>query len=299
MPEPEPEHPTDTHPDSLPPSPSPVSSNSEIQQDESDRSTDVQFPCHLRPATLADMQGVAEIHNLEVRSSHRTIDSNEVPEADFVQLYHKLRAQNAPFVVTVKGWHGGGGRSSKSAAAAAAVIGFAFVDVLTPGIAGSSTTCAATCGRVTLIVHPRYRKKRVGTALMDVILSCCSTDHHPYGGYQFVNPDSSNDRRFADPASSNPRKWRSLYLEIPIISSPPKSQNRHFGHMRRLTPAEREKELRQHDEWWMAEWLDQRFAMILVEHRSLVYKHTSNSDQRKSEWLDCLVMSHLCRMDDF
>ncbi|KAH7037881.1 uncharacterized protein B0I36DRAFT_428425 [Microdochium trichocladiopsis] len=284
------------------------STSDRLQSEGTAMSTDVKIPSHLRPATEADMKAVAEIYNLEVRDSHRTLDTNPVAETDFDQLFTRLKAIDAPFLVAVKGWHKSLLPSSPSAARKRRnatttnnknniIIGFALVDVLSPGIAGSPLTCAAPCGRITLIVHPDHRGKRIGTAMMDVILSVCSQRHHSLGGYQFVNP--SDDRRFVEPMD-NLRRWYTLFLDLLVESSPESATlyQRFAASADAAAPPRtaehRAQRLRQHREWWVAEWLESRFGTLLVEHTERLYKHDS-ADAKGRGWLDRLVMKHECR----
>lgn len=237
-------------------------------------STDVKIPCHLRPAVKSDVRSVTKIYNQEVRTSHRTVDSHEVSEASFTKIFDNCKQSNAPFLVAVKGW-----LQSSSGVSPDTIIGFAYVEVLATGIGNSWDTCAATCGRVKLIVHPDYRKNRVGTAMLDVIVSSCSQRHQPYQGYQFINLE--DDRRFVRPID-NIGRWYKLYIEVFIKSELHSSEK----------PAiERVKE---HDEWWFCESLETRFCTLLVDHREKLYRHTSD-DEKGTYWLDRLTLQHECR----
>ncbi|KXJ94510.1 hypothetical protein Micbo1qcDRAFT_202361 [Microdochium bolleyi] len=242
--------------------------------DETVATTDVKIACHLRPAFKSDLRSVTAIYNQEVRTSHRTLDSHEVSESDMIRLFNKCKTSNAPFLVAVKGRP-----QPCHTVCSDIIIGLAFVEVLATGIGGSWDTCAATCGRVTLVVHPGYRKNRVGTAMLDLVISCCSQRHRPYQGYEFVNPD--DDKRFVRPID-NLGRWYKLYFEV-FIKSDISSSGR--------PAAER---LRDHDEWWLCESLETRFCTLLIDHKEKMYRHKSD-DEKGTYWLDRLTLQHECR----
>ena len=228
----------------------------------------VQADCHFRPATWDDLEGVAAIYNQEVQQSYKVFDTQPVSIAQFRTLLKTCREQNQPFIVAVKGRYDPDNNLRRQ------VIGFCLLDTLQRGIAGSYEVTARPCGKISLVVHPDWRRKKVGTALLDILLICCSTFYIGKHGYKWV---TNSDLTYAEPAY-NPRKWYTLQMDVLVRSGKTK------------------KEVEESDEYkWMLEFLEAKFNMQLIRHDEY-FCHSPHMYLGASQrWLDRLVFEHRCR----
>ncbi|KAI1807882.1 hypothetical protein F4811DRAFT_572616 [Daldinia bambusicola] len=226
---------------------------------------EIRVPCHLRPARQGDMMQVAALYNEEMNASYKTIDKRQVALDKWVHIYNGCYTEKMPFFVAVEGWY------NKSAENNGPVIAFAVMDVAVRGVFGSYKTHAAPCGKLTVIVHPDYRRRNICSALLDAVFSCCSTYYESREGYEFVNEDK--DCRYMTPGR-NPRKWNFIDIEAVIPS----------GHSKRAV---------EHNERfkWMASYLSQYFDMTVVYHDEKLYC----DDRYIDLWLDRITFRHQCR----
>ncbi|RYP60981.1 hypothetical protein DL771_010294 [Monosporascus sp. 5C6A] len=230
---------------------------------------EVQVDCHIRPATEKDMEGVAAIYNREVNNSYKVVDTQPVTVAKFHELLRGCKAQSQPFVVAVADWHFADMENSENS-----IIGFCLVDALERGISGSYNTSTKPCGKIIVVVHPDWRRKKLGTALIDVIMSSCSTRYTSRQGYQWVNtPDDEVHVR----PSYNKRRWHTLQIEVLVKSGKSKGD------------VQRGEEYR-----WIFEFLEAKFALLLTKHDEKLYYHPSQA-LGLNHWLDRLTFEHRCR----
>ncbi|KAI5924859.1 hypothetical protein F4810DRAFT_709050 [Camillea tinctor] len=231
---------------------------------------EVQVPSHLRPAEKFDIEGVTEVYNKEVRDGYKVMDANPVTVDVFRQLFLACQDYKMPFVVAVQGWHQPNTKPNMNPNPR--IIGFALVDVVSRGIGGSHFTRSRHGGKITVLVDPEFRRKRIGSALLDAIMSSCSQRHNPYYGYQFVNPQQ--DLRFMRPFF-NVRKWH--YLEMEVI----------------IRSGENEAETRKGDEFqWVWNYLEQKYLFVLKRYEEKVLRGTKEDPK---QCLDKLTFHYLCR----
>ncbi|KAI0016919.1 hypothetical protein F4780DRAFT_631356 [Xylariomycetidae sp. FL0641] len=228
---------------------------------------EVQIPCHLRPAAKADVRAVAEIYNHEVENGYRLVDAEPVPDERFLEILGFCRQAHMPFLVAVDGWYRHG-----DAIPGRKVIGFAMVDVGHRGIGGSRATHGTATGKLTAIVHPDFRHKKIGTALFDVVMSTCSPKYNTKQGYQFIN--LSNDPTYRRPPF-NSRSWHSLELDVNIRSEKTLRETKAAAEFN-----------------WIWNWLEERFILLLVHHNErALYDNRDN----RGVFLDKLTFRHMCR----
>ncbi|CAJ2506148.1 Uu.00g002780.m01.CDS01 [Anthostomella pinea] len=226
---------------------------------------EVKVPCHLRPAVESDMPGVAAIYNKEIDEGWRVIDAGKVSPDRFRQLFNGCREEKMPFVVALEGWHDPNITDNR-------VIGFAFIDAISRGIMGAYSTHSRPGGRLTVVVDSEFRRKKVGTALIDVVMTACSTRYLPKLGHQFVNP--LQNRTTMRP-EYNSRYWWYIDMVVHIKSE------------------KTEKMTRQGDEFkWIWDWLESTFVLILIDYDEKCLK---DQRQPRGEWLDRLTFRHVCR----
>ncbi|RYP07987.1 hypothetical protein DL765_008954 [Monosporascus sp. GIB2] len=229
----------------------------------------VQVDCHLRPATEKDMEGVAAIYNREVNNSYKVVDTQPVTVAKFHELLRCCKAHSQPFVVAVADWHFADMENCENS-----IIGFCLVDALERGISGSYNTSTKPCGKIIVVVHPDWRQKKLGTALIDVIMASCSTRYTSREGYQWVStPDDEVHVR----PPYNKRRWHMLQVEVLVKSGKSKED------------VQRGEEYK-----WILEFLETKFALLLTKHDEKLYYHPSQA-LGLNHWLDRLTFEHRCR----
>ncbi|KAI0104206.1 hypothetical protein GGR51DRAFT_572856 [Nemania sp. FL0031] len=225
---------------------------------------EVQAPCHLRPATESDIEAITDIYNQEMADGYKVMDTIPLRQEDFRKIYNQCMTEKAPFVVAVDGYHGvvDDGRQE--------IIGFALVTAVNLGIAGSYETLSKCGGKLLVIVKPKYRRKKIGTALIDIVITNCTGWYMPKGGYQFVN--FTHDW-ISTEFGSKPRKW--WYLEMEVIISSGVSEE---------TTRERE------EFQWIWNFLESKFNLLLKH-----YDEKCLYEPRQMKWLDQLTFRRDCR----
>ncbi|KAI1313675.1 hypothetical protein F5Y03DRAFT_389974 [Xylaria venustula] len=225
---------------------------------------EVQIPCHLRPAVESDIEAIAAIYNQEVADGYKLMDTKPVRQEDFRTIYSQSLVEKMPFVVAVAGWHGAMNTSHQE------VIGFALITAVSRGIAGSYDTSSRRGGKLLVIVKPQCRRKKIGTALMDIIITNCTGWHMSKGGYQFVN--FTHDW-MSNEYGSSPRTW--WYLEMDIM----------------IRSAENEERAREGEEFqWIWNFLESKFTLLLQHYDEKCFYHP-----HKMYWLDKLTFRRDCR----
>ncbi|KAI0199677.1 hypothetical protein F4808DRAFT_471321 [Astrocystis sublimbata] len=226
---------------------------------------EVLTPCFLRPATESDMMSIAAIYNSEIADGYKVMDTTPITPGDFELVYNRCMDDTMPFVVAVEG------QSGAINAATQNIIGFSLVTAVSWGISGSFDTLARRGGKLLVIVKPEYRRKKVGTALMDIIMTNCTGWYLPKGGYDFVNwtPHSWMSKDFG----SNIRKWWYLDMEVNILS------------------IDNEEKTRKGEEFlWIWNFLESRFDLLLKH-----YDERCLYELREGNWLDKLTFRCVCR----
>ncbi|KAI8635089.1 hypothetical protein F5Y19DRAFT_470139 [Xylariaceae sp. FL1651] len=225
---------------------------------------EVKTPCHLRPVAEYDIEAITAIYNQEIVNGYKVMDTEPVSPDHFYRVYNECRTEEMPFVVAIGGWHG------ETAAADQKVIGFALVTELSRGIGGSFETLTKPGGKLIVIVLPEYRRKKIGTALIDIIMSSCSTRYAPREGYQFVN--LTKDRALMR-HEHNSRMWWYLEMEVVIFSFADEEDTRNRAEFK-----------------WIWNFLEEKFVLLLRN-----YDEKCLFDPKQKRWLDRLTFRHICR----
>ncbi|KAI0400845.1 hypothetical protein F4802DRAFT_601606 [Xylaria palmicola] len=225
---------------------------------------EVQIPCHIRPADEPDIKAITAIYNQEIETGYKVMDTQPVKQDDIFMIYHQCLAEKMPFVVAVEGWHGRGDQLCQG------VIGFGMVTAVGRGITGSYETLASRGGKLVVIVKPEYRRKKIGTALTDILITNCTGWYLPKGGYQFVNLTNHGlSNQFRD----NQRKWWYLEMEVMIVSG-----------------ADEEKTRKGEEFQWIWNFLEAKFDLLLKH-----YDEKCFYEPRQMKWLDKLTFRRRCR----
>ncbi|KAI0870270.1 hypothetical protein GGS24DRAFT_511008 [Hypoxylon argillaceum] len=224
----------------------------------------VQIPCHLRPATELDIEAITDIYNHEIAEGYNVMDTNPLEEEDFYKMYNRCVTEKIPFIVAVKGWHGEIEEPHQT------VVGFSLVTAVSLGITGSYETLSSPGGKLLVIVKPEYRRKKIGTALIDILMTNCTGWYISKSGYQFVN--FTHDWISAE-FGTNPRKWWYLDMEVMIRSG------------------EKEEITRKGEEFqWIWNFLESKFDLLLKH-----YDEKCFYEPRHMTWLDKLTFRRPCR----
>ncbi|KAI1816800.1 hypothetical protein GGS20DRAFT_583146 [Poronia punctata] len=225
---------------------------------------DVTEHCYLRPAVEKDVEEVAQVYNEEATLGYSLMDTKPVKAETFLELLSVCTQEKMPFIVAVERRRAPDGNREPH------ILGFSVVTAINRGIFGSFQTRSMPGGKVTVVVSRRHRRKKIGTALLDVIFHNCSPLYESKGGYTFLN--FFHDNRFMG-TEENPRLWFYFQFEILICS---------LGN---------EETTRQGDEFkWIKEWLEKRFSAMLEQ-----YEGNLHYDERQKKWLDKLVFRHRVR----
>ncbi|KAI0840426.1 hypothetical protein F5Y06DRAFT_294413 [Hypoxylon sp. FL0890] len=230
-------------------------------------SREIRIASHLRAAKLEDMEQVADIYNMEAEASYKLPDKQPVTSWSFAQIYHACIDHNLPFLVAIDGWYDKKNKKDQR------VIGFIVMDIATRGLDGSYETRAAPCGKLTVVVHPEFRRKNICSAMLDAVFTCCSVNYSNRRGYEIVNPDK--DGRHLVP-QENTRKWHFIDIEVVVPS----------GASKEATKANKEFK-------WISEYLTRYFQMQLVYHDEKLFR--DDRFDRDHQWLDRLTFRHQCR----
>ncbi|KAF3063928.1 hypothetical protein GL218_01626 [Daldinia childiae] len=226
---------------------------------------EIRVPCHLRPAKRDDMMQVAALYNEEMDASYKLPDKRQVSHHKWINIYDGCCTENMPFLVAVDGWYNAAAENNGP------VIAFAVMDVAVRGIFGSYKTYAAPCGKLTVVVHPDYRRQNVCSALLDAVFSCCSVYYSSREGYEFVNKEQ--DRRYMTPIN-NLRRWSWIDIDVVIPSGSTK---------KKVEQSERFK--------WVATYLSEYFDMRIAYHDEKLFR----DDRYENLWLDRITFRHQCR----
>lgn len=167
------------------------------------------IPAYLRPASMNDMEAVAAIYNQEVQYGWRSLDEKPVSLPAWHGILNQCRSLKLPFVVALTEYRN---PHVPIEQAGHQVMGFAFLDIGSRGITGSINSTGKHSARLYVLVDPQYRRNRVGTALLDAVMSMASPSYHQKEeSYQFENAE--NDPVYL-PAHRNPREYRTILIEV-------------------------------------------------------------------------------------
>ncbi|KAK4459124.1 hypothetical protein QBC42DRAFT_184205, partial [Cladorrhinum samala] len=183
------------------------------------------MPCFLRPAERVDMEAVAKIYETEMKTGLQVLDSEPLDSDDWEKILANAKEQGMPFIVAVRGnvrklgielnkKKGGGNiilsqcgsvsedKKDPHGSRAGEVLGFGFLSIWQPGLAGSTWGASRGAARMHCYVHSDYRRKSIGHAIMSMILDCSSSRFHSENMFDFVDPEDNpvywNPERRAD-----------------------------------------------------------------------------------------------------
>ena len=246
-------------------------------------------PCHLRPAKKEDMEGVRAIYNLEVEKGTQALDTEPLALEHFVRILGITKELGMPFVVAVSGLalhsRHQRGPSSSYRGGAQQVLAFGYLAPWDLGLAWGMSGRSRMTARAHVYVHPEYRKKKLGHACLDKILSTASARYSTKLGCDFVNPN--NDPVYKYP-HNHERKYHSVCLCLFVKTQSP-------------TPAadgpkesEDEKLVK-----WAGRYLKDNFRIEQVARFDAFHRGRLDRQNAQSipEWYDMIIFRHICEVE--
>ncbi|KAI0167722.1 hypothetical protein BJ166DRAFT_610468 [Pestalotiopsis sp. NC0098] len=225
-------------------------------------------PAHIRPAEPDDMMACCTIYAQEVSNGWRALDQVAPGVEKFQNHLQLCQQQNIPFLVAMSGYRN---PHLPIADQRHRVIGFAFLDIASRGLFGSTESNGKHSGRLYVMVNDRFRNNRVATALIDRMLIITSRGYlEKEASYQWVNP--KNDPAYF-PEGRSPRQWRTIQMEIYLEN--------------RGCPKDT-KDCQEYN--FIRDWLQLDFNFTEENYTS----NYAIADHLLNKPLDCLVLEHQC-----
>ncbi|KAK3322595.1 hypothetical protein B0H66DRAFT_210106 [Apodospora peruviana] len=261
------------------------------------------IPCFLRPAEKKDMGAVATIYNCEVKDGIQTLDSTPVSVQDIEDIFNTTEKLGMPFIVAVRGSardlepHKGNAEYSIYTQLApyvadpldvkqnGTILGFAYLSVWEPGIAGNGNGSSRATARINLFVDPKYRRKKIGFSLLDKLIATVSQRFSSESAYDFV--DLSNSPVYKHPLGHK-RQYFHLYLNYFV---------KHVHKIEEDSELEREQETYNDDFVWVKKLLEEKFNFTEKVRFESVHRSNKLVQGRPVYWLDSVVFEHTCHFD--
>ncbi|KAL2156556.1 hypothetical protein VTH82DRAFT_1301 [Thermothelomyces myriococcoides] len=92
-----------------------------------------------------------------------------------------------------------------------------------PGLGGSAESSSRATARVNVFVHPRYKRKKIGFSLLDMLLRTVSDCFSSEAAYDFIDPD---DSPLYKKGQNHPRQFYKLYLSYRVPHKFPAESNK-------------------------------------------------------------------------
>ncbi|KAM4057134.1 Acyl-CoA N-acyltransferase [Hirsutella rhossiliensis] len=187
--------------------------------------------CILRPARQEDFSQIANIINLEGSTAAfpQIFDSKVIDSTDVDWISKRCQQTIRPFIVAVpmeedmmdrSKWPPNSDRAYREyiefkktrPSPPPPIVGFALVTEVRLGFPQLRCPGSRYSAQVRVLVHPEYRQKSYGTALLDRILLSLSPRHRSIIDYEWkcANPA----RIYEHPVDRNGRQYARLYVEV-------------------------------------------------------------------------------------
>lgn len=259
-------------------------------------------PCYLRPAQESDMEQVAVIYNWEVTDGIQARDSECLPTAAWVEIFHQSQELGMPFLVAVYGSvrqpervqqeNDVLTRCTRDPASAVSpnrklvgkILGFSYPSVWKPGVLGDPNGSSRATAQINLFVHPEYKRKRVGTSLLDKIMTTISPIYSSNDVYDFIDPALNPMYRPYRDHSLDLRRFHKVYASFFVKSktAEPNDEKR-----------KKEEEGYEDDLQWVEKLLVEQFRFEKVMRFGMVHR-TSRWRQGPVHWMDEVVFEYGC-----
>ncbi|KAK1831701.1 hypothetical protein QBC39DRAFT_83497 [Podospora conica] len=259
------------------------------------------LPCYLRPARESDMEQIAEIYNWEVNKGIQARDSKPVAAEVFLDVFRQAEQLGMPFLVAVYGSARQPGRRRqendvltcciRDPASTATpdpklfgkVLGFSYLSVWRPGVTGDLDGSSRATSQVNLFVHPQYKRKRLGTSLLDKIMSTIASAFFSTDAYDFVDP-SLNPMYKPGSSGLGPRRFHKVYASFLVRTKVAEPRD---------AKKQKEEEHYEDDLRWVGEWLTGQFRFENKTRFDMVHR-TPRSRPGPVQWLDEVVFEYGC-----
>lgn len=261
-------------------------------------------PCFLRPAENKDLSAVTNIYNWEVTQGMQTLDSSPLTVEEFEKILVTTEQLGMPFIVAVRG----SARDIKADTGNfefspylqrspyladsndikknGAILGFVYLSVWEPGLAGDGNGSSRASARINIFVDPEYRKKKIGYSLLDKLLSTVSRRFKPEQAYDFV--DLSNSLVYKHPLGHE-RQYFRLYLTYFVKHS--------HDVLDRDPESEKKQKSNRDDLVWVKKLLEKKFGFVEKACFETSHRSSKYIKDRPIYWLDSVVFEHACHLD--
>lgn len=251
-----------------------------------------QIPMHLRPATASDMEAVASLYNSE---DVQKFDSVPLGPANFEKILTDTHGHELPFIVAVSGSarvdtlkDGIRFESNQpqqkvlpSNLQEGLVLGFAYLSVWKPGLAGSKTGTSRATAEAHVYVHTSWRRKKIGSALLDRLLASVSLNAKSKKMCDFWDP--SRNPAYAAPCQHDRYTFK-IYMQYLVKTR--FDINNGFNNME-------SQENQIDDIAWLNDLLETKFGFKKKVRFEAAYRSPKVEGQ-VSYWLDSVVFEHTC-----
>lgn len=189
--------------------------------------TYLKITCFLRPVEERDLPQILEIYNWEVAHGMQALDTRALQPSNIVRLFKQCEQSRTPMIVMVAG-HASAPTQKKvaqdqqqqrsnqrSVVTRDKVIGFSYVSIMDTGLDGDvHHNVDRFLGQVHIYVANEHRRKGVGRALLQKMLTFCS--RHAIireDNFEWYQPQKTASVRY-DNVCSNSRSYSRLFIKI-------------------------------------------------------------------------------------
>ncbi|TPX13796.1 uncharacterized protein E0L32_005740 [Thyridium curvatum] len=169
------------------------------------------IPCLVRPANIEDMASALEIYNHEVSTGTQAWDVDVLQVEDFNRIFNGCKEGQLPFIVAVA--------SSDAAPAPPSgqqaldkIVAFGFLSTYDLGLSRSMYGTGRYSVKANVYVHSEYRRKRVGSAVLDRLLRYSLHTYDPQHHYMYQGP--KDDPVYMPATSAQSRLYYRVYVEL-------------------------------------------------------------------------------------
>lgn len=196
----------------------------------------LKIACHVRPAKPDDLEQIMGIYNWEVEHGIQALDNNLLSLKDFQEVFKLSQTLQTPFVVVIQGssaeamkrkeaitqkviprpyqgWPTGPYSQPASGPVQETVLGFGFVSLQLPGLAGDvqNNVSGRFCGKLNIYIHNEHRRKGIGRAVLHRLAFCTSDQIESEEFYEWFDVTNSS---IYGTAKLSPRKYSRTYVEV-------------------------------------------------------------------------------------
>ncbi|TVY19377.1 hypothetical protein LARI1_G002306 [Lachnellula arida] len=175
---------------------------------------------YLRPATVLDAPGIAEVYNFYVEKSYIPEDQTRISIDDAKAMIIAARNEQLPFLVAIKGkkpaFHDKQGRAGATKKAIMpqfeVVIGFANAETFNYSFTGARNGRSRTTTNLQLYVHADYRRKGIGRNLLDRIVHILNPGYAYESACPWSNPGNCKAHEAGGAGS-----WHQMIFQLPVL----------------------------------------------------------------------------------